>query len=384
VSQPRTLALGPNCSQGCPAHIAALGYKRTLIIASPSLEAAAKALAKDLNNLGVETHVYAEVNCEPTVSMFSAGLEVAGSFEPDSVIGIGGGSPLDFAKLIAALAGADQKIQDAFGINLLHGRNCYLVCLPTTAGTGSEVSPNAILLDESEQLKKGVISPYLVPDATYIDPLLTLSMPPHVTAATGLDALTHCIEAYTNKFAHPYVDLFALEGIRLIAANLARAVRNGTELEARESMSRASMYGGLCLGPVNTAAVHALSYPLGSEFHVAHGISNAVLLPHVMEFNIAGCPERYAQVALALGAEPARTTEETAMRGIEKIRQLFQECGIPTGLGDLSVPESVIPVLAQKAMSVTRLLDNNPRQLAYDDAVSIYRQAFSGQYASLA
>src|SRR5262249_48336492 len=160
----------------------------------------------------------------------------------------------------------------------------FLVCLPTTAGTGSEVSPNAILLDEADQLKKGVVSPYLVPDAAYVDPQLTRSVPPSVTAATGLDALTHCIEAYANKFAHPAVDLYALQGVGIIAQNLLRAVRNGGDMEARTELSLGSFYGGLCLGPVNTAAVHALAYPLGGQFHVAHGVSNAVLLPHVIRF----------------------------------------------------------------------------------------------------
>ncbi len=193
-----------------------------------------------------------------------------------------------------------------------------LVCLPTTAGTGAEVSPNAILLDEADELKKGVVSPHLVPDAAFVDPLLTISVPPAVTAATGLDALTHCIEAYANKFAHPIVDIYALQGIKLISANLVRAVRNGGDIEARAALSLGSLYGGLCLGPVNTAAVHALAYPLGGRFHIAHGVSNALLLPHVLRFNFSAAPERYAEISAALGVArngSALTTARTR-RGI--------------------------------------------------------------------
>jgi alcohol dehydrogenase class IV len=296
---------------------------------------------------------------------------------PDVVIGLGGGSPLDTAKLIAAFIENAQAIRDVFGIGLLGGRKTHLICIPTTSGTGSEVSPNAILLDENERLKKGVVSPYLMPDATYVDPLLTVTMPPAVTAGTGLDALAHCIEAYTNKFAHPYVDTLALQGIRLAGASLARAVADGTDLEAREAMSLASVYGGVCLGPVNTAGVHALAYPLGGEFHVPHGLSNAVLLPHVMLFNAMASPSRHADVAVALGAEPAGDPLETACRGVEKLRTLMRQCGVPMTLAQMGVPETAIPNMVISAMKVTRLLKNNPRDLTADDAEQLYRQAYA-------
>jgi alcohol dehydrogenase class IV len=291
------------------------------------------------------------------------------------------------AKLVAALAQGRQGVEEVFGINLLQGRGLFLVCLPTTAGTGSEVSPNAILLDEADQLKKGAVSPYLVPDAAVVDPLLTLSVPPGVTAATGLDALTHCIEAYTNKFAHPAVDTYALEGMRLISANLLRAVRKGSDEEARANLALGSLYGGLCLGPVNTAGVHALSYPLGGQFHVAHGVSNAVLLPHVLRFNLTRAPERYARVARALGADGADGLEANrpgdpsailaaAERGVEYLARLSEQCGVPQRLSQLGVPREAIPSLAKAAMKVTRLLKNNPRLITEQDAVRIYEGSY--------
>ena len=195
------------------------------------------------------------------------------------MIGVGGGSVLDCAKLLATLINNTQKLEDVVGIGFLNGREIKLICIPTTSGTGSEVSPNAILLNENTQAKSGIISPYLVPDACYLDPILTISLPPKLTAETGIDALSHCIEAYTNKFAHPTVDTYALRGIQLISENIQKAYKNGNDIEARSALLLGSMYGGLCLGPVNTSAVHALSYGLGGKFHISHGLSNAILRP---------------------------------------------------------------------------------------------------------
>jgi len=316
------------------------------------------------------------VDSEPTCALFGNMLADARREDIEAVLGIGGGSAMDVAKLLAAFTRGTQSVSEAFGINLLASRALPLVCLPTTSGTGAEVSPNAILLDEAAALKKGVVSPHLVPDAAFIDPLLTLTVPPGVTAATGLDALTHCIEAFANRFAHPAVDVYALEGIRLIAAHLERAVRNGRDLEARAAMALGSYYGGLCLGPVNTGAVHALSYPLGGRFHIAHGVANSVLLPHVIRFNTPAAPERYAQLALALGVPPAGSVAATAERGVESLAQLSQRCGVPQTLSALHIPRDAIPSMAQAAMQVTRLLKNNLRPVTEADAVAIYEAAF--------
>jgi alcohol dehydrogenase class IV len=354
----------------------AAGARRVLIVTSPALIEAARRLAARLAP-GAAVEICDLVAAEPTIHSFEAVRAVERTFRCDTVVGLGGGSALDVAKLVAAMAGSEQDVRTVFGINLLGGRGARLVCLPTTSGTGSEVSPNAILTDEAEQLKKGVVSPFLVPDAAYIDPLLTVSMPPTITASTGMDALTHCIEAYTNRFAHPVVDVYAIEGIRRIASSLAQAVANGADLDARESMCLGSMYGGLCLGPVNTAAVHALAYPLGGEFHVAHGLSNAVLLPAVMEFNLPACPEHFAKVAEAMGVAPTGDPAETARRGIEAVRRLSRACGTDVPLSKLGIGDSVIPRLAESAMKVTRLTKNNPRELTLEAAEGIYRAAYA-------
>jgi alcohol dehydrogenase class IV len=374
--QPQKIFFGTGCAAECTEELVRLGHKRVFVVTSPPVAVLVEPLADTLTRAGVSVIVYDQIDAEPAVATVEAALLAARTARADAVLGIGGGSAMDVAKVVAALYDGQQDVRDTFGIENLVSRALFLCCLPTTAGTGSEVSPNSILLDEAENLKKGIVSPHLVPDAAYVDPLLTVSMPPGVTAATGLDALIHCIEAYANRFAHPIVDLHALQGIRLINHSLVRAVQDGDDLEARTNMALASLYGGLCLAPVNTAAVHALSYPLGSEFHVAHGISNAVLLPHVFRFNMSAAPERHAQIALALGVDDEGTSLDIAQRGLARIEEIFESCGVPTSLVELGVPREAIPSMAQAAMQVTRLLNNNLRELTADDAEAIYQAAY--------
>jgi len=345
-------------------------YARPLVITSPSNRATAARFGGVVDD---------STRSEPTVAHFEALLARAQELQPDVIVGLGGGSPLDAAKLVAALCNSSQTFSEALGIGNLKGRTLPLVCLPTTAGTGSEVSPNAVFLDESDAMKKAVISPFLVPDATFIDPSLMLTVPPAVTAATGLDALTHCIEAYANNFSNPLVDTWALDGIRLIAGVLGTAVREPDNLKARTQVALGSLYGGLGLGPVNTAAVHALSYPLGGRFHIPHGHANAILLPHVMRFNLPAAPERYATIALALGAERQGDHEATALAGIGALWRLISETCLEMRLSELRIPESEIPSLAAAGLSVTRLMKNNPRPMTHQDAEEIYRSAFAGR-----
>ena len=374
--QPSKIMFGGGCAEQCAHDVLQLGLRSVFIVTDPQTTRLAAPLENALREGGAGVTVYVDAAGEPSVATFEAALAAAKAADHDAVIGLGGGSRMDTAKLVAALYDGRESVRDVFGIDTLTGRPLHLACLPTTAGTGSEVSPIALMLDEAAELKKAVVSPYLVPDAAYVDPLLTMTVPPAVTAATGLDALTHCIEAYTNRFAHPMVDLYALQGIRLIGASLLRAVENGDDVEARTNMAMGSLYGGLCLGPVNTAAVHALSYPLGSRFHVAHGVSNAVLLPHVMRYNLSSAPERYAQVGLALGVDEGETVLETAQRGADRVTELYQQCGIPARLTELGVPEEAIEDMVRSAMTVTRLLKNNPRELTASDAEAVYRAAF--------
>ena len=358
--QPRKLMFGLGCAQHVVDDVLAHGLRRVFFVSSEPILPLVEPLVGAFSGAGAAVEVYGDINAEPSITVFERVLGAARAYHPDVVIGMGGGSAMDVAKVVAALHNSEQTILDVFGIDRLAGRSTYLVCVPTTAGTGSEVTPYAIFHHEEEHLKKGVVSPHIVPDASYVDPALTLSMPPSVTAATGMDAMTHCIEAYVNRYAHPLVDSYALQGIKLIANNLRSAVSAGDDLAARTAMSLGSLYGGLCLGPVNTGAVHALAYPLGGQFHVAHGVSNSVLLPSVAAFNLLATPERYADIAMAMGIEPGTTPTETAQLGINAIKELSRDCGIPAGMAELGVPEDAIPDMAIAAMKVTRLLKLNP------------------------
>lgn len=329
-----------------------------------------------LREKSIKVKVNTSIEGEPSFTDMETVLKDARNFKADSVAGIGGGSVLDVAKLLAAMLENDQALNDVVGNGLLKQRTTYLACLPSTSGTGSEVSPNAIFLDEVDGGKKGVISPYLVPDAAYIDPILTIGVPPTVTAATGVDALTHCIEAYMNRFAHPVADVWALEGIRLISKNLVAATKDGKNIEARTAVALGSMYGGMCLGPVNTAAVHALAYPLGSDYKVPHGLSNALLLPYVLDYSRPEGDDRLAQIAVAMGVYEHGTLEKQADTAIEKIKQIISDCGLPSRLSEIDIPKKDIKKLADGAIQVQRLLKNNIKTLTHENIIEIYKRAY--------
>ena len=356
--QPQKIVFGTGCIETFVEDYKKLGFKQLFVVTAPPIMPLIEDAMMQLQKAGIGWTVYSNIKAEPTVNDFMEVLGMARSFGADSVVGIGGGSVLDVAKLVAAFTNSSQRVEDCFGTGFIKAKGLWLACLPTTAGTGSEVSPN------------------LLADAAYVDPKLTWTVPAKVTADTGMDALTHCLEAYTNKFAHPAVDIYALQGIRLIAANLKRAVDNGSDVEAREALAFGSLYGGLCLGPVNTAAVHALSYPLGGEFHIPHGLSNAILLPSVMKFNMSANVKRHAEVAIALGCQPGKNDEETARRGVDFIYRLAESVGIPGKLTDLGIPQSAVDGMATAAMQVQRLLKNNPREVTEQDARNIYNSLY--------
>ncbi len=370
------LHFGPGALDRCGEDLIARGTRSLFLVTTGPTLFLCEPLVRQLEAAGVRVTTWHDIVGEPTFEAFDAAMAAARAVSPDAILGLGGGSAMDVAKLVAALLDGRQHVRDVIGVGLLAGRSLWIGCIPTTAGTGSEVTPIAILGDEDEALKKGVVSDHLVPDAAYLDPALTMSMPTAVTAATGLDALTHCIEAYANRFAHPMIDVQALAGIALVTRYLERACRDGTDLEARGGMMRASLYGGMCLGPVNTAAVHALAYPLGGEFHIAHGVANALLLPHVLRFNIAGDPARYADIAHALGVVPTGDASADAAAGVERVIALANACGIKRRLSDFGIARDAIPRMAAAAMTVTRLLERNPRPLTEADTRAIYEAAW--------
>lgn len=376
ITFPHQLEFGNGLLSNLPESLQSMGAKRVALLTIDPLMDTLQPIIEKLHVAGIHVEVDTSIRQEPYFSDLEKLLVRFRPLDIDLVLAIGGGSVLDVAKLVAALLDHDQDLHDIVGIGLLTNRNTALVCMPATSGTGSEVSPNAILVDDADGQKKGIISPFLLPDRVWIDPLLTISVPASITAATGLDAFIHCMEAYTNKFSTPFIDMFAKEGMQLIANHLVTAIQDGSNVEAREKVAMGSMLGGLCLGPVNTAAIHALAYPLGTTFHLAHGLSNAVMMPYVMEYNMSADISKYAQVASILGVTDSISEEEKAFAGIAKAKAWVAACGIPNRLRDLNIPEDAIPALAADAMKVQRLLKNNPRVIELQDAIHIYKAAY--------
>jgi alcohol dehydrogenase class IV len=376
LQQPRRVLFGVGCAQHAIDELKAADRKRVYVVSGPTAARNSQPLIAAWRAAGLAVEVNDAVNREPDIALFENVLASARAFTPDAIVGLGGGSPLDVAKLVAALVDGGQAVREVFGIGNLRGRSVYLACIPTTAGSGSEVSPNAVLIDEAEKVKKGAISPHLVADAAFLDPSLTVSMPPAVTASVGIDALVHCMEGFANKAAHQTVDVYALEGIRRIGRSIVNAVERGDDLAARTDVMLGAFYGGLCLGPVNTAAVHALSAPLGGEFRVAHGVANSLLMPHVFRFNLPAMPERYADIAMALGVRRGPDALATAAAGLSRLTELSRACGVPQRLRDVKIPEDALPRLAREAVKIQRLLKNNPREVTEPDALAIYREAW--------
>lgn len=374
---PPTIEFGSGKIQSLTEHLA--DNERIYILVDEPVAYHVEKLVEQLRGEGKELLVSTDVDPEPPITSFERLISPVHDFKPDCVVGIGGGSTMDCAKLVAVLHNSDQRTEEVIGIDNVAGREVKLIAVPTTSGTGSEVTPIAVLTDTEAGLKKGVVSPYIIPDIAIVDPDLTVGMPPMLTAVTGMDAITHCIEAYTNRFAHPIIDSLAMEGIRIMYQNLYAAVTDGNDIAARSAMALGSLYGGLCLGPVNTGAVHALAYPLGGLFKVSHGTSNSVLLPFVMNFNLPACVTKYSNIARLMGFE-GEDEKGLALQAIEGIRTLSQRCNIPASLTELQIPRESVEEMSEAALLVQRLLQNNPREVLLDDAREIYTAAFDGSF----
>lgn len=327
----------------------------------------------------VAATVYDSVLADPPEALVLAATQQAVAASIDGVIGLGGGSSMDVAKLVALLAKGEEKLADIYGVGMAKGRRLPLIQVPTTAGTGSEVTPIAIItVGETE--KKGVVSPVLLPDLAILDADLTLSVPPHVTAATGVDAMVHAIESYTSANANnnPVSRALACEALRLLGANIREAVQNGSNREARSAMLLGAMLAGQAFANSPVAAVHALAYPLGGVFHVSHGLSNALVLPEVLRFNAAQATTAYAELAPLVFPELAGIADAAARSHAfaEALAELNRELGLPPRLRDIGIPEEALPRLAADAMKQTRLLVNNPREVTEADALAIYRAVY--------
>jgi alcohol dehydrogenase len=331
-----------------------------------------------LDKAGSGCILFDKTEPEPPLELADEGAKLALKKKCDGVVGIGGGSAMDLAKAIAVLAVHKGRAEDYLGLNKVPGPGLRKIMIPTTAGTGSEVTFTAVFIRKKLKKKEGMNSPYLYPELALLDPELTLSLPPHPTAATGIDALCHAIESYTSINASPMSELMSLEAIRLISDHLRTAVHDGSNLEAREAMLLGSLYAGLGLANAGVTAVHSLSYPLGGRYGVSHGLANTIMLPPVMKFNLPGNLEKFADIAEVMGEIvddlPLR---EAAYMAVEAVGSLIEDCGISTTLEALEIPQADFPELAKVAMTVARPLANNPCRMTLEEMVDLYQEAYS-------
>ncbi|KZL03864.1 MULTISPECIES: iron-containing alcohol dehydrogenase [unclassified Pseudovibrio] len=330
-----------------------------------------------LEAAGINVTLFDDVVADPPEAIVLQAVDLATSADVDGVIGLGGGSSLDVAKLAALLVGGGEQLTDIYGVGMAKGKRLPLILIPTTAGTGSEVTPISIITT-GEAEKKGVVSPSLLPDVALLDADLTVGLPPHVTAATGIDAMVHAIEAYTSTSANnnPVSKVLAQEALRLLGANIEKAVNTPQDKEARSNMLLGSMLAGQAFANSPVAAVHALAYPIGGIFHVPHGVSNALVLPHVMRFNLPTCAQAYAELAPLVFPELSEIPADN--RGgvfADRLAELSKVLGVEATLREVGIGEQDVVKLASEAMKQTRLLVNNPREVDEDSALKIYQQA---------
>ncbi|MDY6536927.1 iron-containing alcohol dehydrogenase [Acinetobacter faecalis] len=319
--------------------------------------------------------IFADVKPEPEFSQVQDCIDVYHQNNCDAVLAVGGGSALDIAKCVAALADQPGSINDFIGTDKIKSRNIPLIVIPTTSGTGSEVTNIAILSDTENQMKQGIVSDCLLPDVAIVSPLMSVSCPASVTAASGIDALVHALEAYISLNHSDITDALAIQTIQLIVEYLPQAYALPTNLIAREKMATASLMGGLAFGNAGVGAVHALAYPLGAKYKLPHGVSNALMLPHVLKWNVLGCAERLSHIAQLLKLGTSQNHQENAESLVEFLHKFSGQLNIPLGLRHVGITENDIPDLAAEAIKVERLLKNNPRKLSLMDIEAIYREA---------
>jgi len=379
---PPKIITGDGSAGALGAQAQTLGITRAVLITDRILhektDSVSNAVAS-LKTAGIAVDVFDDVEPDPLVGTARRSAEFARRFTPNGIIGLGGGSPVDIAKATAAILANETPLEQMWGVGNIPTSALPMILLPTTAGTGSEVTPNCILTDvkpDGSHIKKGIVSPHILARIAIVDPLLTVTAPPAVTASAGMDALTHAIETYVSKSAQPITLPLALEAIRLIGKYLRRAVANGSDLEARRHMANASMLAGLAFANGFLGAVHAIAMAMGGQFNVAHGIANALILPYVMEFNEMAVTERYARIAEMMGESVEGLSErEAAHRATLAVHQLVVDVGLPHLLADVKIHEDRIPALAEESFGNQRLLKNNPRSATVQDLARILESA---------
>ena len=330
-------------------------------------------LTKQLDETGVQYHVFTDCKPEPSYLQVEAVVDMVQGQECDLIIGLGGGSVMDAAKLASVLKGAPYTIKDLLNDPTQAEKKVKTVMIPTTCGTGSEATCNAIVAIPEEKSKKGIVNDNMIPDYVILDAQMIAKLPKAIVAATGVDALAHVVECFTSKKATPFSDCYALEGAKLIFANIREAYNNPDNMDAKNKMLIGAYYGGIAITGSGTTAVHALSYPLGGKFHIAHGVSNAILFAHVMKFNKDACAERLAVLCDAINpAYAEKTVEEKADYVIDQIADIVKVTNIPTDLTQYGVTLDDLDFLVTAGSQQQRLLVNNMKELSLDDIRNIY------------
>jgi len=384
VTQPTRIHFGCGSIKGLAEVVRQCGGTKAFVAIDPGLKGAglAERITALLKEAGLPYTVFDAISQEPGLKVADRGLKLAKKFGADCVIGAGGGSAMDVAKAVGILLTNGGKAEDYLGLGKIKKAGVPKIMVPTTAGTGAEVTFTAVFINEKTGSKGGMNGDPLYPDAAVLDPELTLSLPPAVTAATGIDAFTHALEAYVSTQAHAISDMYALEAIGLIAANLTKAYAHGGNLEARSNMLLASLLAGKALATAGVGLVHAMAYPLGGMYHTPHGLANAVLLPYVVDYNVIGNPEKFADIAEIMGYDTEGLPPiEAGRRAVEAVYNLNSEVGIPDNLAELGIDREKIPEMARIALTVTRPVENNPRKPTQDEVMAVYEAAFGdGDY----
>ena len=381
ITQPTQIHFGQGMINSLPGVINDFGGTSPLVVIDPGLEKAGidKQITAILDKAGVQYSVFNKVDPEPGLKLADMAAETAKQNNCDCVVGSGGGSAMDIAKAASILITNGGKAVDYLGLGKIAKPGVPKIMIPTSAGTGAEVTFTALFINEETGSKGGMNGDPLYPEAAILDPELTMSLPPSVTASTGLDALAHALEAYTSIQAHPVSEMYSLEAIDLISSNIRAAYADGRNMEARTNMLLASLLGGKALAMAGVGLVHAMAYPLGGMFGIAHGLANAVLLPYVTEYNVIGNLEKHANLAALFGFDTSgMPLREAAALVADGLFQLNLDLNIPSTLADINVAEEKIPEMADIALTVARPVENNPRQPSREDIISIYEYAMNG------
>ncbi len=381
ITQPTRIHFGLHSIQNLSRIVTGLGGTKPLVVIDPGLQKAGldADITASLDEEGIKYVVSTKVDPEPSLRLADKAAETARKNKCDCVIGAGGGSAMDIAKAAAILLTNGGKAADYLGLGKIKKPGVPKIMVPTSAGTGAEVTFTAVFINEKTGSKGGMNGDPLYPDAAILDPMLTLSLPPGVTASTGIDALTHAGEAYTSVQAHPISEMYSLEAIELILTHIRTAYADGRNVEARSAMLLASLLAGKALAMAGVGLVHAMSYPLGGMFGIPHGLANAVLLPYVTDYNLIGDLRKHTVLASLFGHEvDAMPLREAAALAVDGLFQLNMDLDIPATLSDLEIPEDRIGEMADIALTVARPIENNPRRPSREDIIAVYEYAMKG------